>query len=148
MSCIVSSEELEDLDLHRRGTERARSVRDDGGVQAVRDDVAVGQAVVLDGARRQTLERGVAQRVDDVGQALLRRLQQLLGRVALVVHRVDVRAVGQQRADHVRRARVQLQYTRVTFILGITQFSVIFIYFREVFYIIMKVCLKLISLHG
>lgn len=69
------------------------SVRDDRGVQAVRDHVSVGQAVVLDGPRGQALERGVPERVDDGREALLGGLEDLLGRLTFVVHRVDVGAV-------------------------------------------------------
>lgn len=69
------------------------SVRDDGGVQTLRHDVSVGQAVVLDGAGGETLERGVTQGVDDGRQTLLRRFEDFLGRLALVVDRVDVCAV-------------------------------------------------------
>lgn len=83
-------------------------MREHGGVEAQRQHVSVGQAVVLHRARRQAAQRRVAQRVHDAGQALRRRLQDLLRRLALVVHRVDVRAVRQQLADHLRRARVQL----------------------------------------
>lgn len=67
-----------------------RSVRDDGGVQALGHHVAVRQAVVLHGARGEALERGVPQRVHDRGQALLRTLEDVVGSVAFVVHRVDV----------------------------------------------------------
>lgn len=84
-------------------------MRDDGGVQALRHRVAVGQAVVLDGARGQALERREPQRVHDGRQRLPRRAQDLLGRLALVVHGVNVCAVRQQRADHFRGARVQLR---------------------------------------
>ena len=72
-----------------------RSVRDDGGVEAERQHVSVGQAVVLDGARRQALERRVAQRVHDGAETLLRGLEDLFGRLALVVDRVDVSPVGE-----------------------------------------------------
>lgn len=57
------------------------------------DDMAVGEAVVLDGARGETLERGVTQWVHYGSEALLRLFEDFFGSLALVVDCVDVRAV-------------------------------------------------------
>ena len=72
-------------------------MRNDGGVKALRDDVPVGEAVVLDSSGGEALEGGVLERVDDGGETLPRGLEEFLRSFALVVDGVDVGAVREQR---------------------------------------------------
>lgn len=85
------------------------SVRDNGRDQTQWDYVSVWQLVVFHGAGGQTLECGEPEWVDDGCEALLVGFEEHLRRLPFVVDSVDMGAVLEQLADHVRRTRIQLR---------------------------------------
>ncbi len=86
--------------LHRESKGDALSVQQHEGLQPLGDVPAVRQAVFDDGARRQTLQRGVVNGLDQVlGQLLL--VQQVAGRLLEGVGAVEVRAAGDQQVHDV-----------------------------------------------
>ncbi|XP_016358873.1 uncharacterized protein LOC107701388 [Sinocyclocheilus anshuiensis] len=83
-----------------RAPSEALSVQQHEGLQPLGDVPAVRQAVFDDGARRQTLQRGVVDGLDQVlGQLLL--VQQVAGRLLEGVGAVEVRAAGDQQVHDV-----------------------------------------------
>ncbi len=86
--------------LHRESKGDALSVQQHEGLQPLGDVPAVRQAVFDDGARRQTLQRGVVNGLDQVlGQLLL--VQEVAGRLLEGVGAVEVRAAGDQQVHDV-----------------------------------------------